>query len=91
MAIFDLFCQYFHKTTLCEDPGSKISGNVPEYLTYPLEKEFSENSYLSQKYDKKYTMCSFYQFTDCRHGLDCVLSLICIKDTIRMNAMYLGQ
>ena len=90
MAIFDSFWQNFHKTIECEDVGSKISGKVPECLTYLLEFFFPENSHLSQKYDKKYTMCSFYPFIDSRDDSVCILWLICIKYILRMNPMYLG-
>ena len=76
-----LFWQNFHKTIECEDVGSKISEKVPECLTYLLD------FHLSQKYDKKYTMCSFYPFIDSRDDSVCIFWLICIKYILRM---YLG-
>ena len=90
MAVFDFFFTKTYQIIVSRDPGSKISENVPRYLSSSSEPKFFDKLHLSQKYDKKYTMCPFYQVTECTHDFDSVWAFFYNKYTIRINVVFLG-
>ena len=90
MAVFDFFYENFYQMIVSRDLGSKFSGNVPRYLSFLSEQKFFDNFHLSQKCDKKYTMCPFYQITESTHDFDSVWSVFYTKYTIRINVVCLG-